>query len=137
MEDDRNRCRSAASEQMVSMAENQPLAMTASSLLSDAIAELHGVPGQKERRKELRHRLIDVQAGILDEMSSSWHPLDLTETVEQTREKFSRASLHDKLFLFAALEASPHPKQLADEAAETIRNYPLSSLFGSSSVCST
>src|SRR5512144_2663295 len=40
------------------------MALIASQTLAEAVAELHGVPGQKDRRKELRHRLVDVQAGI-------------------------------------------------------------------------
>jgi hypothetical protein len=50
--------------------------MMASSLLSEAITELHGVPGQKERRRALRHKLVDVQSGILDEMSPFFYPLN-------------------------------------------------------------
>jgi hypothetical protein len=59
-DEDKYRAQSAAAEQLALIAERQPMAMMASSLLSDAISELHGIPGKKDRRKELRHRLIDV-----------------------------------------------------------------------------
>src|SRR5215218_4468928 len=44
----------------------------------------------------------------------------------------SRPSLHERLSVFAALESPPQPDQLAKEAADSIRNYPLSSLFAAS-----
>jgi hypothetical protein len=69
-DDDVHRCQAEAAEQLVAMADRQShSAMMASHFLAEAIAELHGVPGKKDRRKELRHRLIDVQAGISEEMS--------------------------------------------------------------------
>jgi hypothetical protein len=72
--DDRHRCQSAAAEQLVTMASERPSAMLASDILAQAIAELHGVPGKKDRRHELRHRLIDVQAGISEELSAVFTP---------------------------------------------------------------
>jgi hypothetical protein len=126
---DKYRCQSAAAEQLVLMAE-QPLAMLASQMLSEAIAELHGVPGMKDRRKELRHRLIDVQAGISDEMSAFSHPIDLEEIIKHVDRHMQRPSLRDKLFVFAALTRSPDPAQLIEQAAKSIREHPLSSLFG-------
>jgi hypothetical protein len=129
---DKQRCQSAAAEQHVLMAERQPSAMLASHILAQAIAELHAVPGQKERRKQLRHRLIDVQAGIVDEMSSFSHPIDLGEIVKHTEQRMQQPNLRDKLFVFAALSQSPDPVQLAAEAEKSIREHPLSSLFGAS-----
>ncbi len=46
----------------------QPSAMLASHMMSNAVAQLHGVPAAKERRIALRHRLVDMQARIPDEM---------------------------------------------------------------------
>jgi hypothetical protein len=128
-DNDRHRCQIAAAEQLATTAERQPMAMVASHVLSQAIAELHGVPGQKERRKELRHRLVDVQAGIVDEMSAFSHPIDLAALVQYTEQQMQRLSLRDKLFVFAALMSSPDPAQLAEEAKKRIREFPLSSLF--------
>jgi hypothetical protein len=131
--DDQHRCQSAAADQFVSMAERQPVAMLTSSMLANAIAELHGVPGKKDRRKELRHRLIDAQAGIGEEMSSFSVPLDLESMVRQIEQGMRRhLPLRDKLFVFAALENSPDPVKLAKTASQSIREHPLASLFGAS-----
>lgn len=127
---DQHRSQGEAAEQLARMAEQQPLAMLAASMLSEAIAELHGVPGKKERRKELRHRLVDVQAGIADEMSPFTIPINLEEIVKLVQQEIQqRLSLRDKLFVFAALEWSPDPAQLTDTAAKSIREHPLASLF--------
>jgi hypothetical protein len=128
---DQHRSQAAAAEQLVRMSAQQPLAMLAASMLAEAIAELHGVPGKKDRRKELRHRLADVQSGIADEMSSFTHPIDLEEIVKLVQQEMQqRFSLRDRLFVFAVLERSPDPAQLADAAAKSIREHPLGSLFG-------
>lgn len=131
-DDDRYRCQSAAAEQLVSMAAELPSAMLAADILAEAIAELHGVPGKKDRRKELRHQLIDVQAGISEEMSAFSHSINIEEIVKQVEHRMRRPSLRDKLFVFAALGCSPDPAQLREQAAKTIREHPLSSIFGSS-----
>jgi hypothetical protein len=107
--DDRYRCQAAVAEQLVSMAE-QPSAMLASHFLAEAIAELHGVPGKKDRRKQLRHRLIDIQAGISEEMSAFSHPISLEELVKHVEQQMRHPSLRDKLFVFAALARSPIPR---------------------------
>lgn len=129
---ERYRCQTAAVEQLVTMAEKQPMAMMASSLLSDAIAELHGVPGQKERRRALRHKLVDAQSGILDEMSPFFHPLDLEEIARHAEQAMNRPNLLEKVFVFAALDRSPDPAVLRENAIRSIREHPLSSLFDAS-----
>jgi len=78
---DKYRCQTEAAEAMVAEAERlfsgdgvkQASAMLASHMMSNAIAQLHGVPAAKERRTALRHRLVDVQARIPDEMSVYSH----------------------------------------------------------------
>jgi hypothetical protein len=130
--DDTHRCRAAAAEQLVTMAAHQPMAMLASSFLSEAIAELHGIPGMKERRKALHHRLVDVQANIPDEMSSFSLPTDLTDLARDAERRMRHPSLRDKLFAFAILSRSPDPAQLVEEAKQSIQEHPLSSLFAAS-----
>jgi hypothetical protein len=125
---DRYRCQAGAAEQLVKMA-TQPSAMLAAHMLADAIAELHGVPGQKDRRKDLRHRLVDVQAGIPDEMSGFSLPTNLEGLAKHMEEQMRHPKLRDKLFAFAALARSPDPVHLANEATEAVRKHPLSSLF--------
>jgi hypothetical protein len=125
-----HRSQSEAAEQLARMAGQQPMAILNASMLAEAIAELHGVPDKKNRRKELRHRLVDVQAGISDEISPFTVPIDLDEIVKLVqREMRQRPSLRDKLFVFALLERSPDPDKLAETAAKSIREHPLASLF--------
>jgi len=132
--DDAQRCRAKAAESLVRQAEMAfgTSALTASTLLSSAIAQLGGSPTQKVRRSELRHRLVDLQAHVTDQMSSFSHPMDLRELAEAVERSFQPASLLEKLFRFAALINSPEPEKLRADAETTIRAHPLSSLFGAS-----
>jgi hypothetical protein len=132
LENDKNRCKSTAAELLVTTALRQPSAMLASHTLSEAIRELHGVPGSKDRRKELRHQLVDVQSGIADEMSPFAIPMNLEKLVRYVEEQMRRPTLLDKLFVFAALSQSPDPTKLVADAERSIREHPLSSLFGAS-----
>jgi hypothetical protein len=114
------------------MAKRQPSAMLAGHTLTEAIRELHGLPGSKDRRKELRHLLVDIQAGIADEMSPFAIPMDLKDIAREVEQRMQQPTLLDKLFTFAALSHSPDPDQLVAEAERAIREHPLSSLFGAS-----
>jgi hypothetical protein len=71
-DEEKYRCQSAATERFVSDAEADLVgpnsAMLAAHKLSAAIA--HGIPGKKDRRRELKHRLVDIQARIPEEMSA-------------------------------------------------------------------
>jgi len=132
-DDDKNRCLAEAAETLIAEAEaNQGSAMLASHLLGTAIAQLHGIPAKKDRRAALRHKLIDIQARVPEEMSVFSQELDLREIAEKVQAAVSGVSLLDKLFVFVALASSPDPKKLADEAREAIRKHPFSSLFGAS-----
>lgn len=132
-QDGENRCRIAAAEALVTESEQHASAMLASHWLSDAIAEYHGIPGTRERRTELRHKLIDVQAGIPDEMFSFSHPIGLKDIVEQVKAQLEeQTELIDLLFLFADLSHAPQPEQLTAEAIQSINDHPLSSLFAAS-----
>jgi hypothetical protein len=90
-DEDKYRCQSEAAERFVAEAEadlaGPNSAMLASHKLSSAIAQLHGIPGKKDRRKELQHRLIEVQARISEEMSTFSHKLDLREIAEKAGAK--------------------------------------------------
>jgi hypothetical protein len=133
MKEDENRCRAEGAECLVKLAEsNAASPMLASHWLSVAISEYQGVSGKRERRTELRHKLIDVQAGISEEMRTFSQEMDLSEIAETTREEMKNRSLITKLGIFASLSKSPEPRQLRDAAIEQIREYPLSSLFSTS-----
>ena len=103
----RNRCQSTAAELLVKMALRQPSAMMAAHTLTEAIGELHGVPSSKDRRKELKHLLVDIQAGIADEMSAFAHPMNFGDLANEVERRVQQPTLLDKLFVFAALSQSP------------------------------
>jgi hypothetical protein len=98
-------------------------------MMSNAIAHLHGIPATKERRTELRHRLVDIQARIPEEMSVFSHQWDINDVEAKVREALGEGSLFDQLFIFAAVASSPDPAALVNEALESMRQHPLSSLF--------
>jgi hypothetical protein len=130
------RCLSKAADWLVAKSEHalhvQNSAMLASHWLGVAISRLHGLPGVRERRAKLRHRLIDVQAGIPDEMGHFFQPLDLRDIAKPVEKAFSEGDPRELLFAFATLARSPNPQSLRDEAKRTIAQFPLSSMFGSS-----
>lgn len=95
-----------------------------------AIAEMAGVPGQRKRRAELHHLLIDAQVAIPDEMSTFSQTMDLTEIATRVRDNFDRLDLVDALFALAVVERSPDPGQLRERAIASMREHPLSALFG-------
>jgi len=132
--DDHYRCRLEAVDTRVRMAQ-QPLggsAMMAASLLSDAISELHGIPDVKEKRRELRHRLVDIQTNIGEEMGSFSHEIDLREIVAERETSFEGLPLRDMFFLFADMSRSPSPEEQRAEAIKSIGEHPLSSIFSAS-----
>lgn len=124
------RCRAAAAECLVREAGSQESAMHASHWLAEAIEEYRGLPGMKERRKELRHKLVDIQSGISEEMSQIFHPIDVEELVRQTQSNLaSLPTLLDKLLYLADMESSPDPSELAAQAIEAVLASPLQSLI--------
>jgi hypothetical protein len=131
-DDDKNRCLAEAAEQLVAKSEAQGSAMVSAQFLADAISQLHGIPGKRDRRKELQHRLVDIQARVPDEMSAFKQEFDLREIVESAEKVVDKHDLTEMLFAFAALDESPDPAELSAEAAEAIRAYPLASIFGMS-----
>ena len=135
-DDDKYRCQTEAAERLVSDAEaahaGPHSALLAAHTLSAAIAQLHGVPGKKDRRLELRHRLIDIQARIPEEMPAFRQELNLQEVGEEIEKVVGRGGLIDKLFIFAGLSRSPEPEELVKNAVEAICEHPLSSIFATS-----
>jgi hypothetical protein len=93
---------------------------------------LHGIPAKKDRRNELRHQLIEIQTRVPEEMSHFSQEIDLREIAESVQRRISDVDLIDMLFIFADLARSPDPKKLENDALESIRKHPLSSIFGTS-----
>ena len=113
---DKHRCLAQAAEAMVAEADRllagqgHHAAMLASHELGNAIAQLHGIPAMRVRRTELRHRLIDVQARIPEDMPVYAHEWDVvTSIAKKAEEAVAGATLLDTLFVFAGFAASPDP----------------------------
>jgi hypothetical protein len=133
---DKYRCQVEAAEVMAAEAERlfagqgerQGSAMQVSHIMSNAIAQLHGVPAARARRTALRHRLIDIQARIPEEMSVFSHQWDIKDVEAKVEEVLAESSLFDQLFMLAAIAASPDPTTLIKEAEESMQQHPLRSL---------
>lgn len=132
--DQRNyeRCLLAAAECLVLIADKADgSAMFEAHWLERAISEMHRVPKTKERRRVLKHRLVDVQSRIIDEMQHFTHTQDITEVVEATRTAVGEKPLMEAIRAFATLSVAPSPEQLEKDARAAIAEHPLSSLFPS------
>jgi hypothetical protein len=135
-EGDTHRCQSGAAECLVAEAEaalaRQNSAMLAAHNLSAAIAELHGIPGKKDRRIELRHKLIDIQAQIPEELSVFSQEMDLGQIANAVDSFMQGVGFLEKMLRFAALADSPDPDHLVKEASRLMQKHPFASLFGAS-----
>ena len=98
--------------------------------MAQAISTYHGVPSARERRQELRHRLIDIQGGIRDDLRPVSHSTDISELVSGTREQFSGLRLPEALRKLCLVSLPPEPEALAKDARRQMAEFPLSSLFG-------
>jgi hypothetical protein len=132
-ETDRDRCLSRAADILEEQAEAAGgSAMLAAHFLAQAITQLGRIPGQRDRRKALRHKLIDVQSNAIEEMHSFGQKIDLSDIAEATQQQIGERALFDQLFLFALLSNIPDPDQLRADAVQSIRDHPLSSVFATS-----
>ena len=128
-----HRCQAEMAESHVRLADHLEGSGAQASMVAhwvtEAIAAYHGHPAGKARRLELRHRLIDVQARIPDELSSFSHSSDIREIVEAARELFSGLGIAAALKRFTLLEGPPEPEILLEEARKSAAENPLSSLI--------
>lgn len=125
-------CQIEAAECLVKQAEGHSSAMLASHWLSCAIAEYHGLSACRERRTELRHKLIDVQANITEEISSFSNSINIEDIIQQTEKTIKDLNLLETLLVFASLEKSPNPSDLKRDAIKSIEEHPMASMFGTS-----
>jgi hypothetical protein len=133
---DKFRCQTEAAEAMALEAERlfagggqrHGSAMLAVHTMSNAIAQLHGVPAAKERRTALRHRLIDMQARLPEEMSVFSHQWDHKDMEAKVEAALTGKLLLDQLFVFSVIAVSPDPAALVKEARESMAQHPLHSL---------
>lgn len=97
--------------------------------LAQAIAIYGRARGQKNRRNELRKRLIDVQARALDDLKPIGVPgIDLTEIAESARAKLSGRRFGDALRMLILACRSPSPASLREQALKNAKQAPLSSM---------
>lgn len=128
---DSERCRALAAEELVLIAEaSGGSAITQSHFLSEAIAELAGLQNVRDRRQQLKERLLKVQGGIADEMHGIATPLDTRALIASVRGDVSKLGLVDKLFYLASIPQSPELDTLIKEAQQTVKNFPLTALMG-------
>lgn len=131
-----DRCLSEAADCLAAQAERDfektGSALLAANGLSAAIAQLHGVRGKRDRRKELRHRLVDLQALISEQLSMFSYQTDIRDLVERVERQIERMSLLEKLFAFTSSIESPDPDHLRRVAETAIKKFPPSSLFEAS-----
>lgn len=126
-------CQRRLSEVYVAMSQNMAhSAMLSSGFLAAAISALAGVRDARDRRRELRHLLIDAQAGIADEMGSISHPLDIEDLRAEMAKQVEGLGFYDALFLFAVLRSSPDPEKARQEAVESMKAHPFSAMFAAS-----
>jgi hypothetical protein len=86
------------------------------------------------KRRELRHRLVDIQANIADEMSIFSTEIDLERVAAAVTSVVEKGTtLPYKLFAFAAIDCSPDPADVTRVAAEAVEN-SLARLFHASHV---
>lgn len=128
---ERERCLLVAAEALVDVADAQRhSAMAETHWLEKAIAEMRRLPAAKDRLRALKHRLVDTQSRVLDEMQEFSSSQDITDLVEQARDHIRDKPLSEALRILALLSKSPEPQKLKDEARQAIAEHPLSSLFG-------
>ena len=135
---DNHRCQAQAADLLAAEAEHifsgqaqmsEGSAMRAALMMSQAIAQLHGIPAAKERRTVLRHRLVDIQARIPDEMSVYTFPWDIKVIEAKVEEAFGQGLLLDQLFHFAVVANSPDSASLVKQAKELMQQHPISALL--------
>lgn len=106
---------------------------SASHWMGLAISTLHGVPDVRQRRQELRDRLIDIQGAIQDDLLPISHSTDISDLVGMTRARFSNLSLEESLKHFTfSMGYPPEPEKLVEEAKQSNAQHPLASFFASS-----
>ncbi len=127
---DADRCLLAAAESLVpTPGAGDGSAMNEAHWLEKAIAELQNLPNTKERRRQLKHQLVDAQSRIIDEMTHFSHRDDISEIVAAAREAVSGKPLMAAIRAFASLSVAPTPEHLEEDARVQISENPLSSIF--------
>lgn len=122
--------RIAAAELMVEIADarlQRPAggAMSASSMLVDAIEAMRRAGGDPARVDQLRARLSELQRKSRAEMGLFRHKFDITAAVNAARESVAGLSFPDALLRFLLAVPLVNPVKLREEVLESARQNPL------------
>ena len=123
------RCQAEAAEVWVREAERLSNPLLASHAMSNAIAKLGGLHDKKDRRKKLKHSLVEIQSEISEELISFSIPINLEELIENGKKAVGGYGLIESLFRFANLCPSPELATVRSNALNLIAHAPLSALF--------
>lgn len=128
-----NEARRLAAEQSVLQAEMASgSGMLGAHFMMNAIAEFRRVRGSKERILELEKRLREIQPRALEEMVPVSHKTDIRDLVDATLDQVEGLTLSQVLGHFSDLARSPSIERLRAEALQSLRDFPLSAMFGGS-----
>jgi hypothetical protein len=124
--------RLGAAEKLLEIAGTQShSAMMEAHWLERAVAELRRLPAARETYRKAKHRLVDVQSRIIDEMQTISTSDDLSEMIESVEAAIVGKLLGEALFQFVTLSRPPDPAKLREDARKSIEEAPLSSIFAS------
>jgi hypothetical protein len=94
--------------------------------LERAISEMQNVPGTKDRRRELKHRLVDAQSRIIDEMNHFSHSEDISAEVAAAKEAVAGKPLILALRALSRLSHAPNAGGVGGRCAKADRGEPAS-----------
>lgn len=106
-------------------------AMTAASLMSDAVEAMRQVPGGRERGAELHERLLLLQQESLSELKPMSTGVDAEELVRRAVAAVRDKSVDEAIFALCCLAKPPSTTKLKQEVRDQARVAVLGSLFTS------
>lgn len=130
--DGKKRCQERSVEETLRMREQVGSSSAQAYWTRKAIGELRSARGNKDRIKELRTELRDLQDAALDEFGQFEIPMDLSEERSGTIKIFENLTLPDILFQYATLARPVTVETLRQQAIESRKTSVLGSLFGAS-----
>ncbi|WP_186102864.1 DUF4209 domain-containing protein [Burkholderia gladioli] len=127
-------CQRAAAEALAlesDLAFSQPGrgALTAATILSDAIEAMRRAPGGKDRAEELHTRLLEMQQKALPEFKSVSAEMDTTELVHQALARVAGKPLQDAIIALCGLRNVPSIDSLRTQAETQARISVFASLM--------
>lgn len=106
-------------------------AITAASLLSDAVEAMRQAPGGRERAAELHERLLIVQKESIAELKSFSTTIDTSELVHRALSAVRGKTFHEAVIQLCSMAKPPLKENLRKEVHEQARVAVFASLFSS------